>query len=132
MWFFCRLGVHPNRPKHVAPLKKIRYYPDSENEPVKRSVTCPQCGGKLKVNPFGRWFAKFKCGHCGTPLQFDLLTNALGITAAALFGVGGMYLALRGYDELAQRLLPYAILAWLALLLLSYEVRRVVTDTKRK
>ena len=93
---------------------------------MKRSVTCPHCHGKLKVNPFGKWFAKFKCGHCGAPLQFDLLTNALGIAAAALFAIGGMYLALRGYDGLAQRILPYATGAWLVLLLLSYQVRRVV------
>jgi DNA-directed RNA polymerase subunit RPC12/RpoP len=108
------------------------YDPDSEEEPVKHSVSCPRCGGKLNVNPLGRWFAKFKCGHCGTPLQFDLLTNALGVTAAALFGVGGIYLALLGYDELAQRFLPYAVWGWLVLLLLSYDVRRVVIDTKRK
>jgi hypothetical protein len=99
---------------------------------VKRSVTCPQCRGKLKVNPFGRWFAKFKCGHCGAALRFNLLTNALGITAAALFAIGGMYLALRGYDELAQRVLPYAVWAWLVLLYMSYEVRGVVADTKQK
>jgi hypothetical protein len=116
----------------VARLQNLGYHPASEDLPVKRSVTCPQCRGNLKVNPFGRWFAKFKCGHCGAPLKFDLMTNALGITAAALFGVGGMYLALRGYDELAQRFLPYAIWAWLVLLLLSYEVRRVLADTGRK
>jgi ribosomal protein S27AE len=116
----------------MAGLHKLRYYPVSEDEPVKRSLTCPQCSGKLSVNPFGRWLAKFNCGHCAAPLQFDVLTNTLGLAAAALFGVGGTYLALRGYDELAQRVLPYAIGAWLLLLLLSYAVRRVVTDTKRK
>jgi hypothetical protein len=116
----------------VARLQDLGYYPDSEDEPLKRSVTCPQCHGKLKVNPFGRWFARFKCGHCGAPLKFDFLTNALGITAAALFGIGTMYLALRGYDELAQRFLPYGIWTWLVLLLLSYEVRHVVTDSNVK
>ena len=99
---------------------------------MKRSVTCPQCHGKLKVNPFGRWFAKFKCGHCGAALQFNFLTNALGITAAALFAIGGMYLALRGYDDFAKRYIPYAIWAWLVLLYMSYELRRVVPDTKKK
>ena len=59
-------------------------------------------------------------------MQFDLLTNALGVAAAALFVGGGMYLAVRGYDDLAQRILPYATGAWLVLLLLSYQVRRVV------
>lgn len=99
---------------------------------MKRSVICPQCAGKLKVNPIGRWFAKFKCGHCDAPLQFSLLTNALGIAAAALFALGGGYLTLHGYDDLAQRVLPYAVWAWLVLLFMSYEMRGVVAGTKSK
>ena len=99
---------------------------------MKRSVTCPACHGKLGVNPVGKWFAKFKCGHCGVPLQFNLLTNALGISAAAVFAIGGMYLALRGYDEMARRVLPYMVWAWVVLLLMSYQFRGVVADAKSK
>jgi hypothetical protein len=99
---------------------------------VKRSVTCPKCAGKLKVNPLGRWFSTFKCGHCGAPLQFNFMTNALGITAAALFALGGSYLTLRGYDDLAQRYMPYAVWAWLTLLFMSYEMRGVVAGTRSK
>ena len=92
------------------------------------SVVCPACQGRLKVSPLGRWYAKFKCGHCGAPLQFDRLTNVLGVSGAVLFAVVIAFLAVHGYDALGRKILAIAGCVWLALMFLSYQFRRVIHD----
>jgi len=94
-------------------------------------LTCPNCNGRLIANPVGRWYAKFKCAHCGAPLQFSSLTNVLGMTGSVLFTITIVILIVHGYDKIGGRLLLLGVGGWLILLFLSYSLRGVVRDEKK-
>ena len=88
-------------------------------------LSCPHCGGKLSANPIGHWWAKFKCGHCKKPLQFDRKTNLLGTVGSVCFllaayafvaGIGGAY---------SSHIAAVAGALWIALTGLSYSLRGI-------
>jgi len=92
------------------------------------NLSCPTCKGRLIANPLGRWFAKFKCAHCGAQLQFSPVTNALGMAGFMLFIVTIMFLIVHGYDKIGGQLILIGVGGWLVLLFLSYWLRGVVKD----
>jgi len=92
------------------------------------NLSCPKCKGALIANPLGKWFAKFKCGHCGAQLQFSPATNVLGMAGSILFVITIGFLVVHGYDKIGGRFTLLGIGGWLILLLLSYWLRGVVKD----
>jgi hypothetical protein len=92
------------------------------------NLTCPKCKGRLLANPLGRWFAKFRCGHCSTLLQFDRRTNMLGMLGSISFAVIIAAIVVHGYAAIGGRNLFIAVGAWLTLMFLSYWLRGVVQD----
>ena len=89
------------------------------------NLTCPKCQGRLKANPIGHWFAKFRCAHCNAKLQFDQKTNLLGFSASILFAITVMMLFIHGYDRIGPKLIMVVILGWFLLMFLSYWLRDV-------
>jgi hypothetical protein len=86
---------------------------------------CPHCGGALKANPLGKWFARFQCGHCKKALQWNPLTNWLGVIGSLLF-FAAAYSAVMGRAPWTQVFAITAGVLWIASLLLSYALRRIV------
>jgi hypothetical protein len=94
-------------------------------------MLCPACQRRIAANPIGRWYQKFKCPHCGTPLRFTALTNVLGMAGSAAFMFAGIYFAMRGSSALAAPLFAAAVVAWLVLTTSSYLLRGVERDGPR-
>jgi hypothetical protein len=88
-------------------------------------LTCPHCGKPVAANPIGRWYAKFNCPHCRGALQFDSLTNVLGIGGSALFFVM-VYSLVMGTGDKARLLAAVAGALWATSLVGTYVLRRIV------
>lgn len=88
-------------------------------------LTCPHCQKPVAANPIGRWYARFLCPHCRGKLQFDPITNAIGLGGSAFFFVM-MYAAITGQTPMATRLAIGAGVLWVGSVGLSYAIRRVV------
>ena len=88
-------------------------------------LTCPHCGKPVKANPIGHWYQRFQCPHCKGQLQFDPVTNSLGMVASALFVVMAISMAM-GRAEWTPYFALGAGVLWGLALYLSYALRRVV------
>jgi hypothetical protein len=91
-------------------------------------LKCPACQGAIAVNPFGRWFSRFKCPHCGERLRFDRTTNMLGLLAGLAFVASGFSLAFRGAAIMEERSFQIGVGAWVVMLAMSYALRGVERD----
>lgn len=88
-------------------------------------LRCPHCDAPVTANPIGRWYARFQCPHCRGQLQFDGLTNATGIAGSSFFFVMAWALVM-GAGESGATIAWAAGALWLALIAMSYGLRRVV------
>ena len=88
-------------------------------------LTCPYCAKPVQANPIGRWYAGFLCPHCRGKLQFDRVTNAVGMGGSAFF-FGMMFAIVMGQTPLAHAIAAACGGLWLASLGLSYSLRRIV------
>ena len=88
-------------------------------------LACPHCGGPVAANPIGRWFQRFQCPHCRKSLQFDGVTNNLGM--ASWFCFATMMLAIvLGRADWTPWLAAACGALWIVLALASYQLRKVV------
>lgn len=93
-------------------------------------MLCPACNRPVQANPLGRWFARFRCPHCGAALKFDDRTNTLGAIAALSFLAAGVYVSLRGQEAMREWPFIAAAVAWLAFMGASYALRAIARDPK--
>ena len=93
------------------------------------ALRCPACAAPIAVSPFGRWFARFQCPHCGARLRFDRTTNLLGAVGGTAFFLSGFAVAVLGTSVLEQRVFWIGVGAWIVMLGMSHALRGVRRDT---
>jgi hypothetical protein len=88
-------------------------------------LACPHCSKPVKANPIGRWYSRFSCPHCQGALQFDAITNAIGLGGSTLFFVM-MWALVMGASPTANQLAIAAGVVCVLAIVVSYLLRRIV------